>query len=60
MRKTAPTQKRLDWKKMLSVLKDVLSVLLLLLCVFLIVVVVWLSVDKFIVKSPIPSFAGYS
>ena len=60
MRKTTPTQTRVDWKKMLSILKDVLFVLLLLLCAFLIVVVVWLSVDKFIVKSPIPSFAGYS
>lgn len=60
MRKTTPTQTRVDWKKMLSIFKNVLYVLLLLLCVFLFVVVVWLSVDKFIVKSPIPSFAGYS
>ena len=60
MRKEAPKQIRFEWKKVLSILQKVLYVLLLLLCAFLLVVVVWLAVDKFIVKSPIPSFAGYS
>ena len=60
MRKEAPKQLRFEWKKVLSILQKVLYVLLLLLCAFLLVVVVWLAVDKFIVKSPIPSFAGYS
>lgn len=60
MRKEAPKQLRVEWKKVLSILQKVLYVLLLLLCAFLLVVVVWLAVDKFIVKSPIPSFAGYS
>ena len=59
MRKEAPKQLRFEWKKVLSILQKVLYVLLLLLCAFLLVVVVWLAVDKFIVKSPIPSFAGY-
>lgn len=60
MKKEAPKQIRFEWKKVLSILQKVLYVLLLLLCAFLLVVVVWLAVDKFIVKSPIPSFAGYS
>lgn len=60
MRKEAPKQMRFEWKKVLPILQKVLYVLLLLLCAFLLVVVVWLAVDKFIVKSPIPSFAGYS
>ncbi len=60
MKKEAPKQMRFEWKKVLSILQKVLYVLLLLLCAFLLVVVVWLAVDKFIVKSPIPSFAGYS
>ena len=60
MRKEAPKPIRFEWKKVLSILQKVLYVLLLLLCAFLLVVVVWLAVDKFIVKSPIPSFAGYS
>ena len=60
MRRIAPKPLRLDWKKVLSALKNVFYVLLLLLCAFLFVVVIWLSIDKFIVKSPIPSFAGYS
>ena len=60
MAKLAPAQTRFDWKKVLSALKNVLYVLLLLLCAFLLVLVVWLSVDKFIIQSPIPSFAGYS
>ena len=30
------------------------------LCAFFLVVASWLAVDKFILKSPVPSFAGYS
>ena len=60
MRKEAAQRKGLDVKALLAALRNALYVFLLLLCAFLLVVVIWLSVDKFIIRSPVPSFMGYS
>ena len=40
--------------------KKVLFFVGIFLCAFFLVVASWLAVDKFILKSPVPSFAGYS
>lgn len=40
--------------------KKVLFFVAVGLCAFFLVVASWLAVDKFILKSPVPSFAGYS
>ena len=53
-------QKHFAWNAAIAVTKKILYVLLLLLCAFLIFVTVWLSVDKLLLKSPVPSFLGYS
>ena len=42
------------------VIKRVLYGLVLILCAFLVVVTVTVAVQRFVFKSPVPSFAGYS
>lgn len=46
--------------KTIKIIKWVFSGIGLAILSFLIVVVGWLTIDKYIVKSPVPSFAGYS
>ena len=46
--------------KAVKIIKWVFSGIGLAILSFLIVVVGWLTIDKYIVKSPVPSFAGYS
>ena len=47
-------------RQVLAITKKVLFGLLMIFCAFLIVVTGWLAIDKFILKSKVPSFAGYS
>ena len=44
----------------LAITKKVLFGILLLVCAFMLVVTSWLAIDKFILRSKVPSFAGYS
>ena len=46
--------------KALKIIKWVFSGIGLAILSFLIIVVGWLSIDKYIIKNPVPSFAGYS
>lgn len=46
--------------KIIKIIKWIFSGIGLAILSFLIVVVGWLTIDKYIVKSPVPSFAGYS
>ena len=46
--------------KIIKIIKWIFSGIGLAFLSFLIVVVGWLTIDKYIVKSPVPSFAGYS
>lgn len=46
--------------KPVKIVKKVFAILGSAILAFLIVVVGWLAIDKFILKSPVPSFAGYS
>ena len=50
----------INWRGILAVTKKVLFTLLALLCAFLFIVAAWLAIDKFILKSPVPSFAGFA
>ena len=47
-------------RQVLAITKKVLFGLFMVFCAFLIVVTGWLAIDKFILKSKVPSFAGYS
>lgn len=46
--------------KIIKIIKLIFSGIGLAILSFLIVLVGWLTIDKYIVKSPVPSFAGYS
>ena len=46
--------------KIIKIIKWIFSGIGLAILSFLIVLVGWLTIDKYIVKSPVPSFAGYS
>lgn len=48
------------WTSILNTAKKVMFFVAIGLCAFFLVVASWLAVDKFILKSPVPSFAGYS
>lgn len=43
-----------------GIVKKILMCLALVLCAALLVITTWLAIDKFILKSKVPSFAGYS
>lgn len=43
-----------------NIIKKVFGAIGALIVAFLVVVVGWLTIDKYILKSPVPSFAGYS
>ncbi|MBE6643751.1 MAG: signal peptidase I [Ruminococcaceae bacterium] len=47
-------------KKTVSIIKKVLLCASIVLCAFLLVLTSWLAIDKFIRKSTVPSFCGYS
>lgn len=47
-------------KKAVKITKKVLGIIGTAILAFLVVVVGWLTIDKYILKSPVPSFAGYS
>lgn len=57
---TEKRARRISPRQVLSVTKKVLFGVFLFFCAFLIVVTGWLAIDKFILKSKVPSFAGYS
>lgn len=44
----------------LAITQKVLFGILLLFCAFVLVVTSWLAIDKFILRSKVPSFAGYA
>lgn len=46
--------------KVVKIVKWVLGAIGTTIVAFLVVVVGWLTIDKYILKSPVPSFAGYS
>jgi len=52
--------RKISPRRVLSITKKALFGLLLLFCAFVLVVTVWLAIDKFILQSKVPSFAGYS
>lgn len=47
-------------RRVLAIVKKSLTALLLIACALLLVVTGWLAIDKLILKSQVPSFAGYS
>ena len=53
-------EKSQDAKKVFDIIKKVLWGVLIGLFAFLVFIVGWLAVDKFIVKSPVPSVFGYA
>ena len=44
----------------MKIFKKICSSILLIICAALLVVAGWLCIDKFVMKSPVPSFLGYS
>ncbi len=52
--------RKISPRQVFAITKKVLFGLFLVFCAFLIVVTGWLAIDKFILKSKVPSFAGYS
>ena len=48
--------KKTPWQ----IIKKVCSSILLIICALLLVVAGWLCIDKFVLKSPVPSFCGFS
>ena len=46
--------------KVVKIVKWVFGAIGTVIVAFLVVVVGWLTIDKYILKSPVPSFAGYS
>ena len=51
---------KISSRRVLTIVKRSLSALLLVVCAFLLIVTGWLAIDKLILKSQVPSFAGYS
>ena len=47
-------------EKTIRIIKKVLSIIGYSLLALLVVMTIWLVIDKFIIKSPVPSFLGFS
>ena len=55
-----PVNEEKPTNKALKIVKWVFSGIGIAILSFLVVVVGWLTIDKYILKNPVPSFAGYS